>query len=110
MATEKFIADNPETVQRWTNAIYKAQRWIQTAPIAEIVKVVEPCFPGVSQAALTAGAENYRKIAIWKAAPAIDEASVAKFQDILVKGGVLDASKRISFKELVAAEFAAKAK
>jgi NitT/TauT family transport system substrate-binding protein len=110
MATEKYIADNPETVQRWTNAIYKAQRWVQSAPSVEIVQIMEPYFPGVSRAALTAGAENYRNIHIWKATPAIEEAAVVKFQEILVKGGVLESARRIPFTDMVATEFAARAK
>ena len=40
----------------------------------------------------------------------IDEKPIAKFQDILVHGNVLEASKRVKFQDLVLNEFANKAK
>ncbi|HEY4819207.1 MAG TPA: ABC transporter substrate-binding protein, partial [Xanthobacteraceae bacterium] len=32
MASEKYIRDNPATVQSWTNAILKAMKWTEKAP------------------------------------------------------------------------------
>jgi NitT/TauT family transport system substrate-binding protein len=110
MATDKYIRDNPEVIQGWTNAIAKAMKWTETAPTAEIVKILEPFFPGVNAQALTAAAERYRKLKIWKSTPAIDPKAMEKFQDILVAGGVLDAAKRVKYQDLVRAEFASKAK
>ena len=110
MATDKYIRDNPEVVQSWTNAIYHAQKWTEAAPTAEIVKVIEPYFPGISAQALTAAAERYRGLKIWKTTPVIDPAAIEKFQDVLVQGNVLDPAKRVKFGDLVLAEFASKAK
>jgi len=110
MATDKYIHDNPEVVQGWTNAIYQAQQWTQSAPVAELVTALAPFFPGVSAAALGAGAERYRRLKIWKSSPAIEPSSIEKFQDILVQGHVLDAGKRVKYQDLVVTEFAAKAK
>src|SRR5580704_7275610 len=110
MATDKYIHDNPEVVQGWTNAIHQAQRWTQSAPVAELVTALAPFFPGVSAAALGAGAERYRKLKIWKSSPAIEASAIEKFQDILVQGHVLDEGKRVKYQDLVVTEFAAKAK
>src|SRR5712692_1883814 len=41
MATDKYIRDNPEVIQGWTNAIYKGQKWTESAPTSEIVKILE---------------------------------------------------------------------
>jgi NitT/TauT family transport system substrate-binding protein len=110
MATDKYIRENPDVIQSWTNAIYKGMKWTETAPPAEIVKVLEPFFPGVNPRALTAAVERYRRLKIWKTTPVIDEKAIEKFQDILVQGHVLDAAKRVKFKDLVLTEFASKAK
>ena len=32
MATDKYIRENPEVIQGWTNAIAKAMKWTETAP------------------------------------------------------------------------------
>lgn len=110
MATDKYIHDNPEVIQNWTNAIAKAQAWTETAPIAELAKVLEPYFPGIAAPALMAGAERYRRLRIWKTSPVIEPAALDKFQDILVDGHVLDPAKRVKFADLVLPDFASKAK
>ena len=110
MASEKYIRDNPATVQSWTNAILKAMKWTEKAPAAEIGKTLEPFFPGVSPQALVGAAERYQRLKIWKTSPVIEPAAIEKFQDILVQGHVLDPAKRVKFQDLVVTEFASKAK
>jgi NitT/TauT family transport system substrate-binding protein len=110
MATDKYIRENPETIQNWTNAIYKGMKWTASAPIPDLVKTLEEFFPGVNPKALAGGAERYRRLKIWKTSPVIDPPAMEKFQDILVQGHVLDAAKRVKFQDLVITEFANKAK
>jgi len=110
MATDRYIRDNPDVLQRWTAAIYKAQQWTAAAAPAEIAALLAPYFPGVALPALTASAERYRRLRIWKTTPAVEPPAIEKFQDILVEGNVLDPNKRVKFTELVLPEFASKAK
>ena len=110
MATDKYIRENPETIQNWTNAIYKGMKWTASAPIPDLVKTLEEFFPGVNPKALAGGAERYRRLKIWKTSPVIDPPAMEKVQDILVQGHVLDAAKRVKFQDLVITEFANKAK
>jgi NitT/TauT family transport system substrate-binding protein len=109
MATDKYIRDNPAIVQAWTNAIYKGMQWTAMASPAEVAKVLEPYFPGVGMPAITASAERYHRLKIWKSTPVIEPAAIEKFQDILVQGRVLDPAKRVKFTDLVIPEFASKA-
>jgi NitT/TauT family transport system substrate-binding protein len=110
MATDKYIRENPEVIQGWTNAIYKAQKWTQAAPTAEIVDSIKEFFPGVNPKALAAATDRYRRLKIWKATPAIEPGPIEKFQDILVQGDVLTTAKRVKHQDLILAEFASKAK
>ena len=110
MATDRYIRENPEVIQAWTNAIYKAQQWTASAPPSEIATAVEPFFPGVNAKALIAGLERYRKLNIWKSTPKIDASSLEKFQDILVQGRVLEPAKRVKFADLMRPEFGNKVK
>src|SRR3954452_7223355 len=66
MATDKYIKDNPAVIQAWTDAIYKAQQWTASQPAADVAKAIAPFFQGVDPKALTAAAERYRKLNIWK--------------------------------------------
>ena len=45
---DKYIKEQPETLQTWTDAIAKAMTWTAQAPIPELVKALEPFFPGVN--------------------------------------------------------------
>jgi NitT/TauT family transport system substrate-binding protein len=110
MATDRYIRDNPEVIQAWINAIYKAQRWTASAPTPEIARAVEPFFPGVSSPALIAGLERYRRLDIWKSTPKVDASSLEKFQDVLVQGRVLDPAKRVKSADLMRPEFGDNAK
>jgi NitT/TauT family transport system substrate-binding protein len=110
MATDKFIKDNPETLQAWTNAIHRAMQWTATAPAAEVVAALEPYFPGVNPQALLAATDRYRKLKIWKTTPMIDPGPIETFQDVLVQGNVLEAAKKVKYESLIVTDFASKAK
>lgn len=110
MATDKYIAENPAVLQSWTDAIYRAQKWTATASAADIAQALAGFFPGIAMPALTAAANRYQKLKIWKTSPVIEPKAIDRFQDILVHGHVLDADKRVKFQDLVRTEFAAKAK
>jgi len=110
MATDKYIKDNPAIIQTWTDTIYKAQKWTASQPADDVAKAIAPFFPGINPKALTAAAERYRKLNIWKSTPKIEPKAIEKFQDILVEGNVLEKAKRVKFETLVLTEFANKAK
>src|SRR5580698_7057303 len=110
MATDKYLKDNPAIIQGWTDAIYRAQKWTAAASAADIVKAISGYFPGINPQAMTAAAERYQKLKIWKSSPVIETKAIDRFEDILIHGHVLDDSKRVKFTDLVVTEFAAKAK
>ena len=105
MATDKYIRENKETLQNWTNGIAKGMKWTAEAPVPELVKTLEQFFPGVDPKAMAASAERYRRLKIWKTSPVIEPAPMEKFQDILVQGHVLEPAKRVKFQDLVVTEF-----
>ncbi|HEY7247488.1 MAG TPA: ABC transporter substrate-binding protein [Xanthobacteraceae bacterium] len=110
MATDKYIQENPEVIQGWTNAIHKAQKWTQAASTSDIVKAIEQFFPGVDPKALAYATDRYRRLKIWKDTPVIERGPIEKFQDILVQGDVLAPGKRVKFEDLILTGFASKAK
>src|SRR6266852_279266 len=110
MATDKYIREHPDVIQGWTNAIYKGMQWTASAPPAEIATALAPFFLGVTPQALLGAAERYRRLKIWKSTPVIEPKAIERFQDILVQGHVLEQGKRVKFSDLIATEFASKAK
>lgn len=110
VATDKYIQDNRDIIQKWTDAIYKAEQWTATAPANELGKTLMEYFPGVDAEILGSAAERYRTLKIWKSTPVIAPQAMTRFQDILVNGKVLENAKRVKFDDIVTMEFARKAK
>jgi hypothetical protein len=75
-----------------------------------VVEAVKDFFPAINPQALAAATDRYRKLGIWKTTPGIQEKPMEKFQDILIQGNVLDAAKRVKFKDWVITEFTDKVK
>lgn len=109
-ATDKYIHDNPDMVQAWTDAIYHALQWTAAAESAEVAEVVAPWFSDVPTPVLTAATERCRQLKLWKTTPTIDPGPIERFQDILVDGHVLASDKRVKYADLVLTEFTSRAK
>lgn len=110
MATDSYIKRNPRVVQAWTNAIYRAEKWVESADATEAAKLAEPFFPRVPLDLLVDSVNRYRKIGIWKTDPATHPPEIEKLQEILVQGGVLKQKDRVPFSSIVDNRFAEKAK
>ena len=110
MATERYLKENPTVIQSWTNAMAKALKWTDSAQTAEVVKVLVEFFPGIEPQLLGAAVERYKGIKIWKTSPLIEPQPIRRFEGILVEGGVLESTKRVKYENLVATEFAQKAR
>jgi NitT/TauT family transport system substrate-binding protein len=110
MATDKYIKENPEIIQTWTDTIYRAQKWTAEQAPDEIAKTIAPFFTGVNPKALAGAAKRFTELGIWKKTPKIEKEPIERFQDILVHGRVLDSDKRVKFETLVLSQFADKAK
>lgn len=108
-ATGSYLRENASTVQAWTDAIARSMKWTRSATTAELVTVLLPFFPQASPRALAGGIERYRALQLWKATPGVERSAIDRFQDIMVQGKVLDASKRVSFENVVTTQFAERA-
>ena len=109
MATDKYIRENPEIIQGWTNAIAKAMKWTQTANSAEIVDSIKEFFPGVNPQALAAASDRYRRLKSGRARqPSSRDRS--KIPGYLGAGRRAHASQACQYQDLILPEYASKAK
>lgn len=104
MATKSYIAENTETVQKFTNAIYKAQLWVNSHSASEIAEVIAPHFTENTTDELEYMIERYNNQNTWKNSPVFEEESLELIQDIMEASGEL--SQRVPYKDLVNNEFA----
>jgi len=106
-ARKSFIEENKEIIQKFTNAIYRGQVWVQNSTPAEIAEVIASFFPDANLEVLTKVAERYKNIDAWAATPVFTEEAFNRLQDVMEMAGELD--KRAPYSELVTNEFAEKA-
>lgn len=105
-AKESYIAENGETIQKFTNALQKGMDYVQTHSPEEIAKVIQPQFKETDLEVLTTIVERYYEQDTWKDNLVFEQESFDLLQDILESGGEL--SKRVPYAELVNTEFAKK--
>lgn len=106
-ATKSYIEKNPETIQKFTNALYKAMVWVQEHSSEEIAKAVLPQFPDTDLDVLKSLVERYRDQDSWKPDLIITEDGFNHLMDIMELAGELD--KRADYDKIVTTKFAEKA-
>lgn len=110
MATDKYIAKNPQAVQGWCNAIQKAQTFVANSGPAELAKLVSPYFPQLDYGLLLNSIKRYQALGVWPLDVATEPADMVKMQNIMVDGGVLKPDQRVPFERLVIPTFATNAR
>jgi NitT/TauT family transport system substrate-binding protein len=110
MATESYIKKNPKIIQGFTNAIYRAQKYTQTADPMELGKLVVKYFPVVTPEQIANTVNRYRAVDLWRNDPVVYERAMKEFQEILIAGEVLKRDKTVKYSDIVTTEFADKAK
>lgn len=104
IATKSYIENNKETISKFTNAIYKAQIWVDTHTSVEIAKTIHPYFEETNLELLTKIVERYKSQDSWNTNPIFDEDGYELLLDILESGGELE--KSVDFEILVNNDFA----
>lgn len=105
--TKSFMEENPDIVQKFTNAIYKAMLWVQNHTLEEIAEAVKPQFPDVDDEVLVKLIERYRDQDSWKPDLIITEEGLDHMMYIMELAGELD--KKADYNAIVTTEFAIKA-
>lgn len=108
-ATDKFIKENPDVVQRYTNAIYRAMLYVQKTDAATIAKEIASQFEGTDVALIESAIKRYKAQDTWKVTPVMEAKDFDRLQELMVEGTVLEAAKRAPFDKIVDNSFAEKA-
>jgi NitT/TauT family transport system substrate-binding protein len=102
-AKKSWLEKHKDVAQKWTNAIARAQVFVQNASEREIAEAITSFFPGLSIEDNIAVINRYRTVGvpIWATSTILDKAGLAKAQEIMVSGGVLPAGKEVPYEALV---------
>lgn len=103
-AKKSYIESNPEIIQKFVNAIYKGQTWVDTHSAEEIAKELLVSFPDTNLEVLTKVVERYKSIDAWNTTPIMTKESFERLQEVMTNAGELE--KVAPYEEIVNNRFA----
>ncbi len=89
MAKHSYMNKNDETVQAFTNAVYKAQQWVNDHSPAEIAEAVKPYFDGVDEDIMISSINRYKEQGSYAIDPVIDEQEWKTLLEVIDEAGEL---------------------
>ncbi len=101
VATSDFIEDNPEIVQKFSNAVAEGAQWLTTASNDEIAEALMPFFEGTPEDLIIQSIERYKSQDTWPMNPEMTQAQFDTLQNVLVENGVLKAEEKVANMEEV---------
>jgi len=89
--TKKSTIDkNPAYLQKFTNAIYKGQRWVASHTPEEIATAIKSQFPEEKDDILVSSVKRYKEQNSWKTDPVLNEKDFYLLQQIIKDAGELN--------------------
>ena len=101
---KSYLEENPETVQKFTNAIQKGMDYVNTHSAEEIARTIHPQFKETELENLVTIVKRYQEQDTWKENLVFEEESFELLQNILEEAGELP--MRVPYEDLVTTEFA----
>lgn len=102
--TKSFMKDNKDLVQRFTNAVYKGQLWVQKSSSEDVAKSMQPFFEDIALDDLVKVVDRYKSIDAWSQDPVLKEESLNRLMNVMKEAGELD--KEPPYKDIVNTDFA----
>lgn len=106
MASKDYISRNPEIVQKFTNAIYRGQIWVENHSAKEIAEVIANQFKENTVDEIEKIVARYKNQETWNSNPVFEKESLELIETILETSGQL--SKNVDYNEFINTEFAHK--
>lgn len=104
MAKQSYMEENKEVVEKFTRAIYKAQKWVEESSAKEVAEVIKPHFEDTELEIIEMVVERYKGQGSYAANPVLDEDEWNNLQDIMDEAGELP--ERVDHGTLVNTEIA----
>ena len=98
-----------ETLQKFTNAIAKGQRFVQEKSAAEIAQAIAPSFADTDLAVIEKVVQNYKEIGAFSYTPVMTSDSFDRIVDIVKNAGEVHPDAAVPFEALIDNSYAQKA-
>ena len=81
--TKSYMDENPDIIQKFNNAIYKGQQWVQQHTSEEVADSIISFFPGTDKEVIVKVIDNYKNIEAYSETPEVSEDGLNKLMDII---------------------------
>ncbi len=103
-ATQEYLSENSEIVQKFTDAIHQAQIWVQEHTASEVAQSVQSFFPDTDLAILESAVQSYKDAGAYAISPVIEEEAFDNLQNVIMEAGEL--SEKAPFDAIIDNSFA----
>lgn len=104
---KSYMDKNTDVIQRFTDATYKGQQFVQQNDAKTIAEIIAPHFKETPIEDLTTVVQRYKDIDAWCQDPVLKEESLNRLMEVMELAGELDA--RPQYSTIVNTSFAEKA-
>ena len=105
-ASQSYMAEHPDVIQGFTNAIAKAQRWIAEHTDREVAEAIADQFPDTSIDLLEKVMARHRASDAWNATPVMEQQALERLETVMEHAGELTREQWVDFDALVDNSFA----
>lgn len=106
-AKKSYIEKNTDTIQKFTDAIYKGQVWVKEHSSKEIAEEIKDFFPDTDVELLANVIQSYIDIDAWNDTPILTEESFNLLQTVMEQAGEL--KQRAPYNKVINNSYAEKA-
>lgn len=106
-AKKSYLEENDELVQKFVNAIYEGQKWVESHTDKDVAEAIVSFFPDTDLSLLETVVKRYRSIEAWKTNPKLEEKDFELLETIIEEAGELD--KKAPYTEVVNNKYAEEA-
>lgn len=107
-ALGSYIEKNPDTIQGFSNALYKGMVWVNEHTALEVAEVIAPQFPDADKEFIAKIVQTYRDIGAWNPDLVLGEDGYNRLIDIMKTAGEIE--EGAPYDEIQTPKFAEKAK
>lgn len=107
MSKDSYISKNGDTVQKFTNAIQRAQLWVENHTPEEIAEAIQPFFEKTDLDIVVSAVKRYKEQDTYAINPIIDNEEWSNLLDVMDNAGEL--KERVPVENIVNNTFAEKA-
>ncbi|NWL87153.1 hypothetical protein DMN77_06000 [Paenibacillus sp. 79R4] len=104
MTKQSYMNKHKDAVQKFTNAIYKAQMWVGSHTPEETAKTIAPYFKDTDMDILTSSVKRYLEQGTYATTPALHEDAWNNLLDVMESAGEL--KERVEMAKVVNNDFA----